>query len=317
MPSSHLARPLLRAAAAGAALASAALGLAACSSGPSGPSGTASPGQGGAIAVGASTNVYGDLAKAVGGDRVAVSSIVSTSSQDPHSYEASSQDRLAVSKAKLVVENGGGYDPYIDPLVREANLGAGSVVTAVDVAGLGGDGHAHAGYNEHIWYDVSAMKKVVETIAERLSALDSSGKDGYAGRAKDVAARLTQLESTLAGMKSDSAGKKAVMTEPVPYYLLAAAGLQDATPAAYTSAVEEEQDAPPAALKQTLDLISSRSVAILAYNPQTEGPQTEQLRRAAEAAHVPVVDFSETVPEGKDYLDWMQGNVAALQKALG
>jgi zinc/manganese transport system substrate-binding protein len=290
----------------------AAVALAACS--PGGQGSPASPGQGGTVRIVASTNVYGDLARAVGGDRVTVTSIVSATSQDPHSYEATTHDRLAVSKASLVIENGGGYDPYMDPLVREAALGADSVITAVETAGLASAGRPAS--NEHVWYNVGSMKKVADAIAARLGALDPAGRDAYAGRARDVDARLAGLEATLVALKSTSAGKAAVMTEPVPLYLLEAAGLRDATPTAYSSAVEEEQDVPPAALRATLGLLSSRSVALLAYNPQTESPQTQQLRAAAEAAKVPVVDFTETVPEGKDYLGWMQENVAALKEAL-
>ena len=57
-------------------------------------------------------------------------------------------------------------------------------------------------------------------------------------------------------------------------------------------------------------------VRLLAYNGQTEGPQTESVKKAAEAAGVPVVDFTETVPEGKDYLQWMTANVEAMSAAL-
>jgi zinc/manganese transport system substrate-binding protein len=62
------------------------------------------------IDVVASTNVYGDIARAVGGDKVNVTAIINKTSQDPHSYEATAQDRLVISKAELVIENGGGYD---------------------------------------------------------------------------------------------------------------------------------------------------------------------------------------------------------------
>lgn len=316
-----------RAAALGAAAAAAVLALAACSPSGSGPAAAGKP------AVVASTDVYGDLAAAIGGDKVTVTSIISATNQDPHSYEATTQDRLAVSKAKLVIENGGGYDPFVDPLVREAGLGQDQVVTAVQVAGLESgaagtgsaaasgtpSGHAHASYNEHVWYDVSAMKKVTDAIASRLSSLDPSSKDVFEARATDVTAKLAAMEARLADLKSQTRSgsrAKVAMTEPVPFYLLQAAGLTDATPEAFSAAIEEEQDVPPAVLKETLDLVSSRSVAFLAYNPQTQSPQTEQLRKAAETAKVPVVEFTETVPAGQDYLSWMQANVAAVAKAL-
>lgn len=297
----------VRAARLGAAALAGVLALAGCAAGSPGGSGSSAPG---AVSVVASTNVYGDLAKAVGGDKVAVTSLVAKSSQDPHSYEATSQDRLAVSKAGLVIENGGGYDPFLSTLVREGKVPDGSVITAVQVAGVAEGG------NEHVWYDLGAMGKVTAAIADRLSALDPAGKEAFQSNAKGVEERLSALEARAAALAPHTAGKKALVTEPVPLYLLQAAGLANATPQAFTSAVEEGQDAPPAAFKETLDLVTSKSVALLAYNPQTEGAQTEQLRKAAQSAGLPVVDFTETVPAGMDYLGWMQSNVDALAKAV-
>ena len=71
----------------------------------------------------ASTSVYGDIVSSIGGDKVRVSSIINRTSQDPHSYEATTQDKLAVSKAELVVENGGGYDAFIDTLADRHRAG--------------------------------------------------------------------------------------------------------------------------------------------------------------------------------------------------
>lgn len=84
--------------------------------------------EGDRIRVVASTNVYGSLAEQIGGDRVEVTSIITSASQDPHSYEATARDRLAVQNADLVIENGGGYDHFMTQL-REGS--AAPVVTAV------------------------------------------------------------------------------------------------------------------------------------------------------------------------------------------
>ena len=74
------------------------------------------------------------------------------------------------------------------------------------------------------------------------------------------------------------------VTEPVPLYLLEAAGLENKTPEDYTAAIEEGTDVPPAVLKAATDLAGSKDLSFLAYNEQTEGPQTEALKKAAEAA---------------------------------
>ena len=65
--------------------------------------------------------------------------LITKTSQDPHSYEASAQDKLAVSKAGLVVENGGGYDDFVQKIADETKIGSDHVVKAVDVSGPGDD----------------------------------------------------------------------------------------------------------------------------------------------------------------------------------
>ena len=106
------------------------------------------------------------------------------------------------------------------------------------------------------------------------------------------------------------------MTEPVPLYLLESAGLVNRTPADFTEAVEDGSDVPASVLKETLDLMRSDNVAVLAYNEQTGSPQTEEVRAAAVDAGVPVVNFTETLPVDSSYLDWMDANVTALEQAL-
>ena len=94
------------------------------------------------ISVVASTNVYGSIAESIGGDLVTVTSLITSAAQDPHSFEASAQDQLAISKADLVVENGGGYDPFIDTLLMASSSDA-PVVNASEASGLLEADHDH------------------------------------------------------------------------------------------------------------------------------------------------------------------------------
>jgi zinc/manganese transport system substrate-binding protein len=311
----------------------AALGLllSACSPQPEGSAGNPADG----INVVASTNVYGDIAKTVGGDKVSVTAIINKTSQDPHSYEASAQDRLAVSKADLVVENGGGYDDFLHTLVKDSSIDPHNVLNAVELSGLAhpedeatgeaatagsaaADDHAHGHgeFNEHVWYNLAAMGKLADDLAARLGGLDPGAAATFTANAGAYKSELEQLAGRLGALKTAADGGKVAVTEPVPLYLLADAGLENATPEGYTAAVEEGSDVPPAVLKAATDLVASKSVRFLAYNGQTEGPQTEQLRKAAETAGVPVVDFSETLPEGKTYLQWMTDNVNNVSKVV-
>ena len=107
------------------------------------------------------------------------------------------------------------------------------------------------------------------------------------------------------------------MTEPVPAYLLEAAGLEDVTPEGFIEAIEEESDVPVAALDEMKTLASGGGLAFLAYNGQTEGAQTEAVRSVAEEADLPIVEFTETLPDGEDYVSWMAGNTDSIEAALG
>lgn len=298
--------------------------LTACGQTPGTPQGSADDG---IVDVVASTSVYGDIVNSIGGDKVRVESIITRTSQDPHSYEATTQDKLAVSKAELLVENGGGYDGFIHKLADDTGLDHGIVLNAVELSGLvpeeeagashdAGHGHEHAGFNEHVWYSLPAMARLADAVAAKLGELEPSSAETFRSNAAAFKDSLGGLEAKLAGIKASAGAAPVAVTEPVPLYLLEAAGLDNRTPAEYTAAIEEDTDVPPAVLKATTDLMKSGSIRLLAYNQQTEGPQTVDVKDAATAAGVPVVNFSETLPEGKSYLEWMTGNVENIGEAL-
>ncbi|MET1051800.1 MAG: zinc ABC transporter substrate-binding protein [Mycetocola sp.] len=285
------------------------------------------------IQIVASTNVYGSIAETIGGDSVTVTSIIDSAAQDPHSYEASAQDQLAISKADVVIENGGGYDPFIDTLVGAAGSDTLETVNVVDLSGRApvdeahdeGDGHEHEegdehdhveGLNEHVWYDLAAADMLASALTQTFSHLDEANAATYAENYATFSAEIATLTDATAAIKADVDGTGVAITEPVPLYLLEASGLVNLTPDAFSEAIEEGTDVSPSSLNDLLDLIGSGDVALLAYNEQTSSPETERVREAAEKESVPVVSFAETLPDGKDYVSWMTDNIAAISDAL-
>lgn len=306
-----------------AATVSAVLTLGACGSGtpsstssatPAGSGSTLSSNGGGAkIPVVATTNVWGNIAEVVGGDSVQVTSIITDPAQDPHSYEANTQVALQLSKAKLVIENGGGYDDFVDTMIASSKSTP-AVLNAVTISGF--KPTAGGGLNEHVWYSFPSVKKVADQIATELGTADPGQADTFSANAKTFNTEVDKLIADEAQLKSKYAGDGVGITEPVPLYLTEAAGLKNETPAAFSEAVEAGDDVSAAVLKQTLDLFTSKQVKALVYNAQTSGPVTEQVKAAADKAGVPVVPVTETLPQGKTYLTWMQSNVDNLGQAL-
>jgi len=281
----------------------------------------------GRIDVVASTNVYGQLASEIAGDFVDVTSIITSNAQDPHSFQASAQDQLAIADADLVIENGGGYDPFIDGLIESSGTDA-KVLTAVEYSSewtggsTHGDGataaeHEHVkGFNEHVWYDPQAMSDLVVEIAAELSTLSPSHADAFTAAATALAAEIDTLETSLTDIEAAHAGDDVFVTEPIPYYLIKGAGLTDVTPPAFSEAVEEGVDVAPAILLESIKLLEGGDVRVVFVNAQTGGAETTQVLDEASANGIPVVEFTETLPEGQTYLSWMQDNIAAIQDAL-
>jgi zinc/manganese transport system substrate-binding protein len=291
--------------------------LAGCgSSSDSGSDGSASqtPAASSAVAVVASTNVYGDIVKNIGAGKVDVTSVISDPDQDPHSYEADTQNQLALSKAKVVIENGGGYDDFIDRMLKSGNNSSAEVINAVDVSGK----KAPAGgeLNEHVWYDFPTVAKIADRIAAALGKADPADAATFTKNAETFKAKLKPLETKEARIKADHGGEAIAITEPVPLYMTEASGLVNKTPAQFSQAIEEGDDVSPKVLQETLAQFTGKQVKALVYNEQTSGPQTQKAEDAAKAAGIPVVPVTETLPQGKDYLSWMTANVDALASAL-
>ena len=277
-----------------------------------------------------STNVWGDIASSIGGDLVQVVSIIDSFSQDPHSYEASARDQLAVNDADLVIANGGGYDSFIDTLAVAA--GNSNVIYAYLPEEGEEDGHAaeeedhateedghdhdHDHGNEHVWYDFHVVEDFATRLADQLKTLDSENSSEFTANLEQFLVGIESLEERAAEVAGSVSGAKVISSEPVADYLLAELGLTNITPESFSQAIEEELDVSPADLLEIQNLISSNEVDLFVVNIQTGSVQIDALIELAEANGVAVIQVSELLPEGLGYLAWMEQNIAAIEAGL-
>nr|WP_254925427.1 MULTISPECIES: zinc ABC transporter substrate-binding protein [unclassified Rhodococcus (in: high G+C Gram-positive bacteria)] len=311
----------------------AALTLSACSS--SDPASTesapATPVDG-PITIVASTNVWGSVAEAVAGDLATVTSIISDPSADPHSYEASPADAAAVSESSLVVYNGGGYDQFIEDILGSE----GKDVPSVDAFTLlddshdhdseptsdataeptTDDGHSHGEVNEHVWYNAEVAAHTAEEIADKLGQLDPDNAAQYTANAEAFHEQVHAITDVTAQIAADFPNAPVAQTEPIAHYLIEESGLDDRTPEDFKDSIEEGNDPSPASIAATRDLFTSKSVRALVYNIQTEDAVTQDIRSTSEAAGIPVVEVTETLPAGMTYIEWQTKAATDLRAAL-
>lgn len=266
------------------------------------------------VSVVASTNVWADIVRQIGGGHVSITAFITNPAADPHSYEASTRNQLAISQADLIVENGGGYDDFMNRMTSAVGTDPSDVLNVVDLSGLRApDGQD---LNEHVWYNVSVVARFAHVLAMRLAALDPHDAGDFRANAAAFAGRIAKLQARERAVKAVDGGDSVAITEPVPLYLLQGCGLVNRTPAAFSKSVEDGTDVSVSVLADTLALFSGKRVRALVYNEQTSDPETQQILTAARENGIAVVPVTETLPTGMTYLSWMNANLDHLQAAL-
>ena len=263
------------------------------------------------LAVVAAENTYGNIAAQIGGPHVAVTSILTSPSADPHLFEPGTSTGLAVADASVVLQNGLGYDAFMTKLENASPSKSRVVVTMADVLGVHG-----TDANPHLWYDVPRLARVAAATAGALARADPPHAVAYRRRLHHFERSLGPLRREVATIRTRFHGAPVAYTEPVPGYLVAAAGLRNLAPDSFTRTIEEGTEPSPSALAAMYDLIAQRRIRALLYNAQAVSPVTAQLRASAQKAGIPVVPVTETLPSGVTFQQWQLNQARALAAAL-
>ncbi len=283
----------------------------------------------------ATTNVWGSVAKAVGGDKVNVIVGVDDLSQDPHDYQATATDKLNITKSAIMLVNGGGYDDWGMSLAESVSHKP-VVINAVALSGLSPNTdnaadestgeqhqheiktadpqpydhphvpsaghsevhtHSHGDFNEHVFFSLDTAKKVAEAVNKQLAATSPANQAIYAKNTQQFIQQIDALK-----VKAKQIGQQkaitAFATEPVIGYLLADMGIKDVTPKAYVVQSETDAGVSVKVLNDSKSLLSNKQVGLLVVNAQTEDATSKQLITLAKASAVPVVAVYETFPDG-------------------
>ena len=263
----------------------------------------------GKIAVVAAQNFYGDIARQIGGDRVAVSSIMSNPDQDPHLFETTPGVVRQIADARIVIVNGADYDPWMGKLIAAAPRPARTVITAATAV------NAKPGDNPHLWYAPATMPAVAKAIAAALTQADGAHAADYAARLARTLADLDRIAQRAAQIKAKHAGMPVTATEPVFGPMADALGLTMRNQS-FQLAMMNDPEPSARDVAAFEDDLKNGKVKALIYNKQVSQKLTQRLLAIARKAKVPVVGVTETQPAKVSFQDWMLGELDALDKAL-
>jgi zinc/manganese transport system substrate-binding protein len=289
----------------------AALGLALAGLTGCGAAGSPAALHGRILAVGAE-NQYANVIAQVGGRFVDATAVMSDPDVDPHSFEASASIAQTIARARLIVQNGLGYDDFMNK-IEAASAGSGEhVITVRQLLGLPASTR-----NPHLWYDPRTMPAVARAVARDLASIQPSHASYFRANARRFVVSLRPWRQALARFSRRFPATNVATTEPVADDMLKAAGIGNLTPFSLQADIMNGTDPAPQAVSEQDRLLSGHRVRAFVENQQVADSVTQGFLSVAARGHVPVVGVYETMPApGYDYQSWMMAELRSLERAV-
>ncbi|MFN8217748.1 MAG: zinc ABC transporter substrate-binding protein [Solirubrobacterales bacterium] len=266
----------------------------------------------GRLQVVAAEDFWGSIAAQLGGEKVAVSEVITNPAADPHDYEPTSEDAKQMAVAQMSIVNGIGYDEWATRLLDASPDEDRVELNVGDLLGL------ENGDNPHQWYSPASVRAVIDRIvADYERALP--GNDAYFERRKAAfeTKSLAEYDRLIASIRAAHGGSRVGASESVFEPLAAALGLDLVTPRGFMDAVAEGAEPTPSDRAAAEAQIDDGSIDLWVYNSQNTTPDVTRLNEAAQAAGIPIATVTETTtPEGASFQSWMVRELRGIRAAL-
>jgi zinc/manganese transport system substrate-binding protein len=193
----------------------------------------------------------------LGGSHVDVTSILSDPNVDPHEYTSNVQTAVKIANADLVIENGLGYDDWMDKLLS-------SSPNSNRILLIGGKlANSLLPDNPRVWYGVNNMPAIAQGITDALKRLDSANAKTYDSNLATFKQSLTPLQQKMNSIAAKYKGTPIALTETIYLYQTQPEGLDVLTPFAFMKANAEGTDPPADTVIAINNSINKRQAKIL------------------------------------------------------
>ncbi|UUE17886.1 metal ABC transporter solute-binding protein [Leuconostoc mesenteroides] len=258
------------------------------------------------ITIVASTDFYAEIAKTVVGEHGTATAIIKDANVSPEDYEPTTTVAKKVSGADIVLANGLGYDAWLNKLAKTSK-NTKLIRVGEDVL------NKKTGVNPHLWNDPETMSKTANYLATELGKKDPKNRDYYKKNAKKYVASLKPVNDLITKISKKADGQTVAQTEPVFEYMLDALGykIMDTD---FSEAIEEGNDPSPATLAALKSAITNHKIAFFVNNTQTLSSTVSNLIDLAKKNDIPVVNVTETIPNGENYVSWKLKELKAIEK---
>lgn len=260
----------------------------------------------------ASFSIIGDFVRQVGGDRVAVTTLVGPDG-DAHVYQPTPADGRKIAQAKLIFVNGLGFEGWLERLVAAAKSKGMIVTLGKGVAARPGE----EGTDPHAWQDVANAKVYVAEIRDALAAADPAGAEAYKANAAAYLARLDALDAEIVNALEaiPKERRRVVSTHDAFGYFSARYGVAFIAP----QGVSTEAEASARDIARIIDSVKRNKVGAV-FLENIADPRLAKRIAAETGATIGGTLYSDALSgpkgDGANYIDMMRHNVRELTKAL-
>ena len=265
----------------------------------------------GVIEIVAAENFWGSLISQLGGTHVHVVSIVSDPNADPHEYESNATNAREVANASYVIENGAGYDTWMEKLLSAGGNPDRKILNVANMLGK------KDGSNPHFWYYPDYVNQVISKMETDLISVDPLNANYYRSQYAQLQTELKPYQDRVASISKQFGGTKIASTESIFVYPAQSLGLTLVSPTEFMNAIDEGNDPSAQSVISFESLLKNNQVKVLIYNEQTVTPITLTMKKLAGDANIPIVGITETIqPPDTSFQDWMTAELINLQNAL-
>ncbi|MGN7471457.1 metal ABC transporter solute-binding protein, Zn/Mn family [Brevibacillus sp. SAFN-007a] len=271
------------------------------------------------------------VAKRVGGDHVEVTNIIPLG-VEPHDYEPTAKDMVALANADMFVYNGSGLELWVDKAVGNLDKKKTVIVNASEgmdllkatehehehegEAATEEHGHDHGEFDPHVWLDPTKLKAQAEKVKNSLVQIDQAHAADYEKNYEQLAADLDQLDQEFTNMVSHAAKKELMTSHSAFSYLANRYGLEQVA----ISGLNPADEPSPAELKSLVEHVKEHNISYVMFETLVSPKVAEVIAKEAgvkTATLNPLEGLTEDdVKAGRDYLSIMRDNLETLKVAL-
>jgi zinc/manganese transport system substrate-binding protein len=270
----------------------------------------------------ATFSILGDMVRNVGGERVAVATLVGPNG-DAHVYSPTPADGRRLTEAKIVFTNGLKFEGWIDRLVKSSGTRAEKIEAAKGVKPLKsndeghGHDHGHGGSNPHAWQSIGNAKIYVANIRDALIAADEAGKATYEANAASYLERLDEVEAEVKGLvaRIPPERRRIITSHDAFRYFEEAYGIDFVSP----QGVSTESEASAKDVARIIQQIRRETITAVFVENVSDARLMERIAKET-GAKVGEKVYSDALSEPNGpagtYIDMMRHNIRAFSAAL-